>query len=163
MDFMNFLFILLQNLKMSQKDYNPAMHTAEHILNGTIDKMFACGRAFSSHIEKKKSKCDYRLGKRMTDLDIASIERTVNEIIKLNIPVEEEFIGRREADEKYFTGRLPSDAGETIRIIKIGNFDSCPCIGEHVSNTSEIGSFKILSADYDDSVMRIRFKVDGKS
>lgn len=147
---------------MSQKDYNPAMHTAEHILNGTIEKMFACGRAFSSHIEKKKSKCDYRLHKRMTELDIASIERTVNEIIKLNIPVEEEFISRREADEKYFTGRLPFDAGETIRIIKIGNFDACPCIGEHVANTSEIGNFKIISADHEDSVMRIRFKVEEK-
>jgi len=84
----------------------------------------------------------------------------VNEIIKLNIPVTEEFVGRREADEKYYTGRLPADAGETIRIIKIGNFDACPCIGEHVSNTNEIGLFSILSADFDDSVMRIRFKVD---
>jgi misacylated tRNA(Ala) deacylase len=144
---------------MSNKDYNPAMHTAEHILNGTIDKMFGCGRSFRSHIEKKKSKCDYRMHKRMSNLDISSLERTVNEILRLNIPVTEEFISRREADEKYFTGKLPSDAGETIRIIKIGNFDSCPCIGEHVSNTSEIGQFSIISADYEDSVMRIRFKV----
>jgi misacylated tRNA(Ala) deacylase len=145
---------------MSKKDYCQEMHTAEHILNSTMDKMFACGRAFSSHIEKKKSKCDYHLSRRMSEKDIAAVERTVNEIIKLNIPVTEEFVGRREADEKYYTGRLPADAGETIRIIKIGNFDACPCIGEHVSNTNEIGLFSILSADFDDSVMRIRFKVD---
>jgi misacylated tRNA(Ala) deacylase len=144
---------------MSKKDYNPAMHTAEHILNSTMDKMFACGRSFSSHIEKRKSKCDYHLSKRMTDKDIAAVERTVNEIIKLNIPVTEEIVGRREADEKYYTGKLPADAGETIRIIKIGNFDACPCIGEHVGNTSEIGTFSILSVDFDDSVLRIRFKV----
>jgi len=145
---------------MSKKDYCPAMHTAEHILNSTMDKMFACGRAFVSHIEKKKSKCDYHLSKRLTEKDILAVERTVNEIIKLNIPVTEEFVGRREADEKYYTGKLPADAGETIRIIKIGNFDACPCIGEHVSNTNEIGRFSILSADYDDAVMRIRFKVE---
>jgi len=125
-----------------------------------MDKMFACGRAFVSHIEKKKSKCDYHLSKRLTEKDILAVERTVNEIIKLNIPVTEEFVGRREADEKYYTGKLPADAGETIRIIKIGNFDACPCIGEHVSNTNEIGRFSILSADYDDAVMRIRFKVE---
>jgi misacylated tRNA(Ala) deacylase len=145
---------------MSKKDYCPAMHTAEHILNSTMDKMFACGRAFSSHIEKKKSKCDYHLSRRMTDKDISAVERTVNEIIKLNIPVTEEFVDRREADEKYYTGKLPDDAGETIRIIRIGNFDACPCIGEHVGNTSEIGRFSILSADYDEAVMRIRFKVE---
>ena len=147
---------------MSQKDYNPAMHTAEHILNGTIEKMFGFGRAFSSHIEKKKSKCDYRMSKRMTELDVEVVEKTVNEIIKLNIPVTEEFISRREADEKFFTGKLPGDAGDTIRIIRIGNFDACPCIGEHVSNTSEIGHFKIISADYEDSVMRLRFKVENR-
>lgn len=136
------------------------MHTAEHILNSTMDKMFACGRAFVSHIEKKKSKCDYHISKRLTEKDILAVERTVNEIIKLNIPVTEEYVGRREADEKYFTGRLPADAGETIRIVKIGNFDACPCIGEHVSNTNEIGRFSIISADYDEAVMRIRFKVE---
>jgi len=145
---------------MSKKDYCPAMHTAEHILNSTMDKMFACGRAFVSHIEKKKSKCDYHLSKRLTEKDVLAVERTVNEIIKLNIPVTEEFVGRREADEKYYTGKLPADAGETIRIVKIGNFDACPCIGEHVSNTSEIGRFSIISADYDEAVMRIRFKVE---
>ncbi|HNX66850.1 MAG TPA: hypothetical protein PKH02_08205 [Bacteroidales bacterium] len=145
---------------MSKKDYCPAMHTAEHILNSTMDKMFACGRAFVSHIEKKKSKCDYHISKRLTEKDILAVERTVNEIIKLNIPVTEEYVGRREADEKYFTGRLPADAGETIRIVKIGNFDACPCIGEHVSNTNEIGRFSIISADYDEAVMRIRFKVE---
>ncbi len=145
---------------MSKKDYNPAMHTAEHILNGTMEKMFACGRAFSSHIEKKKSKCDYRLSKRMTELDIAAVEKTVNEIIKLCIPVTEEFVSRGEADGRYFTGKLPDDAGDNIRIIRIGNFDACPCIGEHVSNTSEIGHFKIISADHEDSVMRLRFKVE---
>ncbi len=40
---------------MGKKDYDPAMHTAEHILNQTMDRLFACGRSFNAHIEKKKS------------------------------------------------------------------------------------------------------------
>jgi alanyl-tRNA synthetase len=88
------------------------------------------------------------------------VERTVNEIIKLNIPVGEELVGRREADEKYFTGKLPGNAGEKIRIITVGNFDACPCIGQHVSNTSEIGRFTISSADYNEGVLRVRFVLD---
>ena len=135
------------------------MHTAEHILNSVMDKMYHCGRSFNSHIESKKSKCDYRIRKALSDKEIRAVERTVNEIIKLDIPVGEELVSRREADEKYFTGKLPEEAGETIRIITIGNFDACPCIGQHVSNTSEIGTFSITSADFNEGVLRIRFRI----
>lgn len=37
----------------SNKDYNPEMHSAEHILNQTMVRMFNKGRSFSNHIEKK--------------------------------------------------------------------------------------------------------------
>jgi len=142
---------------MSGKDYNPAMHTAEHILNSVMDKMFGCGRSFRSHIEAKKSKCDYRIKRVLSKGELTAVENTVNEIIRMNIAVEEKFIGRGEANEKYFTGKLPEDAGDNIRIITIGNFDACPCIGQHVQNTSEIGEFSITTADFDEGVLRIRF------
>lgn len=135
------------------------MHTAEHILNSVMDKMYHCGRSFNSHIESKKSKCDYRIRKALSDKEVQAVEKTVNEIIKLDIPVGEELVSRREADEKYFTGKLPEDAGETIRIITIGNFDACPCIGQHVNNTSEIGTFSITSVDFNEGVLRIRFRI----
>ena len=145
---------------MPGKEYNPAMHTAEHILNSVMDKMYHCGRSFNSHIESKKSKCDYRIRKGLSDKEVTAVERTVNEIIKLKIPVGEELVSRREADKKYFTGKLPDDAGESIRVVSIGNFDSCPCIGPHVSNTSEIGIFSITSADFNEGILRIRFKLN---
>jgi alanyl-tRNA synthetase len=142
---------------MSGKEYNPAMHTAEHILNSVMDKMFGCGRSFRSHIEEKKSKCDYRIKRCLSRGELTAVENTVNEIIKLNIPVGELFVSRGEADEKYFTGKLPEDAGEKIRVITVGSFDACPCIGQHVSNTSEIGEFSISSCDFEDGILRIRF------
>lgn len=37
------------------------MHTAEHLLNGTMVKMIGCKRSRNAHIERKKSKCDYPL------------------------------------------------------------------------------------------------------
>jgi len=145
---------------MPGKEYNPAMHTAEHILNSVMDKMYHCGRSFNSHIESRKSKCDYRIRKGLSGKEVTAVERTVNEIIKLKIPVGEELVSRREADNSYFTGKLPEEAGERIRIVTIGNFDSCPCIGLHVSNTSEIGIFSITSADYNEGILRIRFKLN---
>jgi len=133
------------------------MHTAEHILNSVMDKMFGCGRSFRSHIEEKKSKCDYRIKRCLSRGELTAVENTVNEIIKLNIPVGELLISRGEADEKYFTGKLPENAGEKVRIITVGSFDACPCIGQHVSNTSEIGEFSISSCDFEEGVLRIRF------
>jgi Ser-tRNA(Ala) deacylase AlaX len=37
------------------KKYDPRMHSAEHILNQTMDRMYQCGRCFNAHIERKKS------------------------------------------------------------------------------------------------------------
>jgi misacylated tRNA(Ala) deacylase len=145
---------------MPGKEYNPAMHTAEHILNSVMDKMYHCGRSFNSHIEERKSKCDYRIKKGITDKEVAAVEKTVNEIIRLKIPVGERFVSRREADERFFTGKLPGDTGEKIRIVTIGNFDACPCIGQHVSNTAEIGAFSITSVDFAKGILRIRFKLN---
>ena len=133
------------------------MHTAEHILNSVMDKMFGCGRSFRSHIEARKSKCDYRIKRILSRGEVMAVENTVNEIIRLNIAVEERFVSRGEADEKYFTGKLPEDAGDRIRIITVGNFDACPCIGLHVQNTSEIGEFSITTVDFEEGVLRVRF------
>jgi len=147
---------------MSEKDYDNRMHTAEHILNSVMDKMFFCGRAFSSHVEKKKSKCDYRVKKMITEDEIKEVEKTVNAIINLDVPVLTSFVTRAEAEARYYTGKLPADAGDNIRIVRIGNFDACPCIGPHVISTREIGLFSITTTDYNENVLRIRFRLDDK-
>ena len=57
---------------------------------------------------------------------------------------------------------LPEDASETIRIVRIGNYDVCPCIGAHVASTAEIGSFRITSTSYNDTSFRIVYKLGEK-
>ena len=142
---------------MGKKDYDPAMHTAEHILNQTMDRMFGCGRSFNAHIEKRKSKCDYRLPRPLTREEIAAVEKAVNDVIGENLPICERMIDRAEAEKTCFTGKLPPDAGDRIRIITVGDYDACPCIGRHVRTTSEISRFRILSASHENGVLRIRF------
>ncbi len=142
------------------KDYDPRMHTAEHILNQTMVRMFNRGRSFSAHIEKKKSKCDYLFDRNLSDIELMEIEDKINAVIKKNLPVNEEFLPRSEAEKFYKLEKLPDEAGDNIRIIKVGDYDACPCIGKHVQSTSEIGKFKIISSDYDEGVLRIRFKLN---
>ena len=143
----------------SNKQYHPQMHSAEHILNQTMVRMFNCDRSFSNHIEKKKSKCDYHFSRDLSESELAEIERRVNEVIQKDLKVVEEFIVKDDAQKEYNLTKLPNGVGESIRIIKVGDYDACPCSGLHVSHTKEIGRFKIISTDYNDGVLRLRFKL----
>ena len=135
------------------------MHTAEHILNGTMVKLFGCPRSRNAHIERKKSKCDYQLPCCPTDEQVAQLEVAVNEVIGRNLNVTIEFMPREQAADIVDLSKLPEDASETLRIVRVGDYDACACIGAHVKNTSEIGTFKILSHDYEDGRWRVRWKV----
>jgi len=144
------------------KDYDPPMHSAEHILNQTMVRMFACGRSINAHIEKKKSRIDYRFRRNLSAEEIAEVERRVNDVIASDCRVTEEFLSRSEAERDFSLGRLPADAGETIRIIRIGEYDACPCSGPHVKSTSEIGEFSILSTSFENDVLRLRFRLKSR-
>ncbi len=135
------------------------MHTAEHVLNRTMIQMFDCGRSFSAHIEKKKSKCDYRFGHGLTAEELKEIENRVNRVIQADLPVSERWLPYKQAEKVYDLQRLPGSATEDIRIIDVGTYDSCPCIGPHVQFTGEIGRFQIISADFEKGVLRIRFRL----
>jgi Ser-tRNA(Ala) deacylase AlaX len=143
-----------------KKDYNAPMHTAEHIINQTMVRMFGTGRSISNHIERKKSKVDYKIERALTEDEIFALENEVNRIIAMNLEIEESFMSREEAGRRVNTDKLPSEAGDVVRIISVGDYDHCPCIGQHVKNTSEIGGVKIISSDFDSerNVLRIRYK-----
>ena len=134
------------------------MHTAEHLLNRTVSALLGCGRAFSSHIERKKSKCDYRFSRDLAPGEKTEIEKRVNDAIRADLPVREELVPLR--PEKFNLDRLPEGTGDTLRVILIGDYDACPCIGKHVASTGEIGGFRIISTGFENGVLRIRFKLD---
>jgi Ser-tRNA(Ala) deacylase AlaX len=142
-----------------RKDYYEPMHTTEHILNQTMVRMFGCSRSKNAHIERKKSKCDYILAESPTDEQISEITRIVNETIRLNLPVTEEFMTHGEAADIVDLSKLPDDVSKTLRIIKVGDYDACACIGQHVKNTSEIGRFEILTHDFENGRWRVRWRV----
>ena len=131
------------SLNDHNKQEYPPMHTTEHVINRTMVNLFGCGRAISAHIERKKSKLDFALQTCPEEADIIRIENTVNEVLRRNLPVTMEFISQEEAIGRFDMKRLPEKASETVRIVKVGDYDECLCIGQHVKNTSEIGTFKI--------------------
>ena len=146
-------------LNAHNKEEYPPAHTCEHILNQTMVRMFACPRSRNAHIERKKSKCDYILADCPTDEQVSEIESRVNEVISSNLDVTIEYLDHAKAAEIVDLSKLPSDASDTLRIVRIGDYDTCACIGAHVKNTSEIGAFKILSHNFTDGIWRIRWKI----
>lgn len=149
-------------LNEHNKQEYPPMHTTEHILNQTMVREFGCPRSRNAHIERKKSKCDYELSECPSAEKMQEIEDQVNRVIERNLPVTVEYMSREEAAGIVDLSKLPDDASETLRIVRIGDYDACACIGSHVENTSEIGRFKIGSYDYDAErkVLRMRFKLE---
>lgn len=141
------------------KKYDPRMHSAEHILNQTMDRMFQCGRCFNAHIEKKKSKCDYHFSRPLAADEIEKIQSRVNRIVQSDMPVNEKFISKTEALDKFNAIKLPVDVGDKIRVISIGDYDHCLCIGPHVKSTAHIGEFQITSTAFEEGVLRVRYKL----
>ncbi|MDR0333348.1 MAG: hypothetical protein LBI15_07755 [Dysgonamonadaceae bacterium] len=146
-------------LNEHNKQENPPMHTAEHILNQTMVRMFGCGRSHNTHIERKKSKADYILSEALSDEQVKAIEDAVNEVIGRDLTVTEAFMPISEAKEIVDLSKLPENVSSILRIVRVGDFDVCACIGAHVAKTSEIGRFEIISHNFCDSKWRVRFKL----
>lgn len=138
------------------KSYVPRMHSAEHLLNQVMVRKFDCGRCFSAHVNKKKSKCDYHFDREMTETEAREIEQEVNAAISEKMDVTDDILSVDEATKEFNLTRLPEGV-DSVRIVRIGEFDACPCIGEHVTNTAEIGVFRITTHDYADGTLRIRY------
>lgn len=147
-------------LNEHNKDEHRPSHTAEHMLNQTMIRMFGCERSKNAHIERKKSKINYNLAECPTPEQIAEIEQKMNQLIADDLPVTYEFVTRDNIPEGVVLDKLPEDASETLRIVRIGDYDICACIGNHVESTKEIGTFKITSTSYNNGSFRIVYKVN---
>lgn len=144
------------------KDEFPPAHTAEHLLNQLMIRMFGCERSRNAHIERKKSKISYILDHKPSRQEEREIERQMNKLIDDDLDVNYEFVDRNHLPEGVTLDRLPEDASEMLRIVRIGpDYDVCPCIGKHVRSTSQIGRFEVLGTNWDEMThsFRIRFKV----
>lgn len=145
-----------------EKDVSfPPAHTAEHLLNQVMIRLFGCERSYNAHIERKKSKMSFHLDHKPSRQEEKTIEREMQRLIEEDLPVTFEFISRDEIPAEVKLDRLPDDATETLRLVRIGDFDVCPCIGKHVRSTGQIGRFEMLGTNWEEQErsFRVRFKI----
>lgn len=148
-------------LNEHNKEEFPPAHTAEHLLNQMMVRMFGCERSFNAHIERKKSKMSFRLDHKPSRQEEKDIQREMERLIDEDLPVTFEYVTQNELPEGISLDRLPDAVSDTIRLVRIGDYDVCPCIGKHVRSTSQIGRFEMLGTNWDEHehVFRVRFKV----
>ena len=148
-------------LNEHHKEEFPPAHTAEHLLNQLMHRMFNCERSRNAHIERKKSKMTFVVDHKPSRQEEKAIETEMNRLIELDMPVTYEFVDRDHIPADVKLDRLPEDASETLRLVRIGDYDVCPCIGKHVRSTAQIGKFVLLGTNWDEHAhsLRIRFKI----
>ena len=148
-------------LNEHHKEEFPPAHTAEHLLNQLMVRMFGCERSRNAHIERKKSKMTFVIDHKPSRQEEKEIEAEMNRLIEADMPVTYEFVDRDHIPADVKLDRLPEDASETLRLVRIGDYDVCPCIGKHVRSTAQIGKFVMLGTNWDEAShsLRIRFKI----
>ncbi len=148
-------------LNSHNKEEFPPAHTAEHLLNQVMIRMFDTERSNNAHIERKKSKMTFILDHKPDRKEEKAIEDEMNRLIAEDLPVTFEMVDRNNIPEGVSIDKLPEDVSEMLRLVRIGDFDVCLCIGKHVRSTAQIGRFEMLGTNWDEQkrTFRIRFKV----
>ena len=148
-------------LNEHNKEEFPPAHTAEHLLNQVMIRLFGCERSYNAHIERKKSKMSFHLDHKPSRQEERQIEREMQRLIEEDLPVNFEYVSRDEIPDDVRLDRLPDDASDTLRLVRIGDYDVCPCIGKHVRSTAQIGRFEMLGTNWEEQErsFRVRFKI----
>ena len=120
------------------------LHTATHLLNAGLRKIVSADiRQKGSNITAERLRFDFNLDRKVTDEELAQLEKFVNDAIKADIPVVCEEMTLDEARAKGAIGVFDSKYGEKVKVYSIGDVSVEICGGPHVQHTGELQGFKI--------------------
>ena len=133
-------------------------HTGEHILSGTIHKLYGYENV-GFHMDEEKIQADY--DGILKEEDIEKIEFLINDAIHQNIPVVESYPDNQELEKLEF--RSKKELSGKVRIVSIDDVDVCACCGTHVKTTAEVNLIKILSFEKHKTGTRIEMKCGNRA
>ena len=120
------------------------MHTATHLLHAALHKVLGpSANQKGSNITAERLRFDFTWPEKMTDEQIREVEALVNKWIADGIDVEKKTTTVEEAKKEGAMALFGSKYGEEVTLYTIGDVSKEICCGPHVSNTRELGGFKI--------------------
>ena len=121
------------------------MHTATHLLHAALHRVLGpTANQKGSNITAERLRFDFTWPEKMTDAQIAEVERLVNEWIAQGIDVTKKVTTVEEAKNEGAMALFGSKYGDQVSLYSIGDVSKEICCGPHVANTRELGSFKIV-------------------
>ena len=134
------------------------LHTASHLLQAALRRVLGPGvRQMGSNITAERLRFDFSHPSRLTDEELAEVERLVNEQITRGLPVTVEMMTLEQAQERGALAFFGEKYGEQVKVYSIGDFSKEVCGGPHVQSTNELGRFQILKQEaVKQGVRRIR-------
>ena len=120
------------------------MHTATHLLHAALHKVLGpTANQKGSNITAERLRFDFTWPEKMTDAQIAEVEKLVNDWIAQGIDVSKKTTTVEEAKAEGAMALFGSKYGDQVTLYTIGDVSKEICCGPHVANTKELGSFKI--------------------
>ncbi len=125
-------------------------HTATHILLSALQKVLGPQvEQAGSYVGSDRLRFDFNHFQAMTAEEISKVEEMVNDVVLQALPVETKVLGIEEAKKLGATAIFGEKYGEVVRVVAVGDFsdpfDLEFCGGTHLSNSAQIGQFRIVS------------------
>ena len=121
-------------------------HTATHLLDQALRNVLGGHtQQAGSLVEEHYLRFDFNHFGQVTAKDLKAVEQMVNEQIWKEIPVKTVETDIDSAKEMGAIALFSDKYGDKVRVVKIGDYNTEFCGGDHVKNTNELGLFKIVS------------------
>ncbi|MBQ6559317.1 MAG: alanine--tRNA ligase [Erysipelotrichaceae bacterium] len=138
------------NLEINQMDRKliKANHSSVHLLQAALRKVLGDHIAQAgSYVCKDYARFDFSHYEKVSEEQLAEVEKLVNEYIIDELPVVTDVLLIDEAKKTGAIALFDEKYGDTVRVVSMGDVSKEFCGGTHVQNTSQLGSFKILSEE----------------